>query len=181
LNIKRIKSLNNKKVAIDNNVLIDLQEMSAALNTNFMKLLNHLFNDIFIPIPILEDEIISSLNGLNYMEGIFSTEEGYRLYNKISNQKHAKMLSDYDIHLVVLAEEKNLLVISNDKPIRNICNDYNIEITGTIGIIVSLFENDIITNKLLETAFQFLFSSKSSCYLDNDLKDKIKQEYSLDL
>ena len=181
MNIKRIKSFNNKKVVIDNNVLIDFQEMSAALNTNFMKLLNYLFDDIFIPVPILEDEIIGTLNGLNYREGIISTEDGYRSFKKISNQEKAKMLSDYDIHLVVVAAEKNLLVISNDKPIRDICKEHNIEITGTIGIVVSLFENDIINNKQLEEVFRFLFSPRSSCYLDNALKNKIKQEYSLNL
>ena len=56
---------------------------------------------------------------------------------------------------------------------------YKIRVTGTLGIIISAYENQIIEFKQMEKSFKFLFSDKSSCYLSPSLKTEIYSHYNI--
>lgn len=148
-----------------------------------MQILNKLFSKIVIPIPILEDEIIiESLGSLQYQAGIIANKIGYRIFIELGNSddKMAKRLSDYDRPVIAIAAEGGLLAISNDKPVREICKKYDIEITGTIGILSAAYENKLISYSKMENAFKYLFSDNSSCYLSSRLKSLVFDHYSIE-
>ncbi|MFW6030002.1 MAG: hypothetical protein ACOCRO_07075 [Halanaerobiales bacterium] len=167
---------------MDNNILTDFMELTAALEYDYMNILNQLFSKITIPTPILDDETISDdLGSLQYAEGVFKSELGYSIFMELgrSEDKMAKRLSQYDRYVIAIAGEADLLAVSNDKPVREICKKYDIEVTGTIGIISSAYENKLIFFQQMEHAFIFLFSDQSSCYLDNRLKSMVFGHYSI--
>jgi len=64
----------------------------------------------------------------------------------------------------------DLLAVNNDKPVRDICKKYDIKVTGTLGIIISAYENEIIEFSQLKDCLEFLFPNDSSCYLSNSFK-----------
>ena len=167
-------------MVIDNNIIADFKEMTAVLEKDYMCILNQLFNKIVILIPILEDEIINNnLGSLQYVEGTFSNESGYNIFMELGNDHTANQLSEYDRHVIAVAGESNLAVVSNDNPVREICREYEIEVTGTLGVISCVYENKLISFNEMEQCFRFLFSEKSSCYLSLNLKKIIFNHYSI--
>jgi len=182
MNTEQLKNHKGDKVVVDNNVLIDLLELSAALDYNYISILNQLFSKAIIPTPILEDEYIyDNLSCLNYIEGTLKTNLGFNSYIELANSddSSAKRLSEYDRLVISVARERDLLAVSNDKPVREICKKYKIRVTGTLGIIISAYENQIIEFKQMEKSFKFLFSDKSSCYLSPSLKTEIYSHYNI--
>mgnify|MGYP006299019153 FL=1 len=71
------------------------------------------------------------------------------------------------------------MAVSNDNPVRQICKRYDIEITGTLGVICSAYENNLISFNEMEKGFKYLFSDKSSCYLSNRLKRMVFDHYDI--
>ena len=168
---------------MDNNILTDFMELTAALEYDFMDILNQLFTKIIIPTPILEDELLNNdLGSLEYEEGIFESELGYRAFMDIStsNTRMAKQLSEYDRYVIAIAIEYSLLAVSNDKPLREVCRKYGVEVTGTIGIIVAAYENQLLSFQQMQEAYIYLFSDQSSCYLSNKLKKMFYDYYSIE-
>ncbi|GAB6137472.1 hypothetical protein JCM15060_06610 [Halanaerobaculum tunisiense] len=158
-------------------------ELTAALEENYMLILNQLFSEVIIPIPILEDENIhDSLDDLEYKEGVFETNLGFGIFKELGNSgdKMAKKLSEYDRHVIAIAGEADILAISNDKPVREICKKYDIEITGALGVICSAYENNLISFEIMKQGLKFLFSEESTCYLSNRLKDIVFGHYSIE-
>jgi predicted nucleic acid-binding protein len=90
-----------------------------------------------------------------------------------------KKLSKYDRYVIAIAGEVNILAVSNDKPVRELCNSYDIKITETLGVVCSAYENDLISFKVMVEGLEFLFSEESTCYLSNSLKRKIFKYYSI--
>lgn len=176
----KLKNYYQKDVVIDNNILTEFMEITAALEMDYMNILNQLFCKIVIPTPILEHETIDrNLESLHYEEGTFSSEIGYRIFMNLSNDPTAKQLSEYDKYVIAIAGESNILVASNDKPVREICKEYDLEVTGTLGIISSAYENNLVSFKKMKQCFKFLFSKESSCYLSLDLREIIYNHYSI--
>ncbi|MFW5980588.1 MAG: hypothetical protein ACOCRB_01065, partial [Halanaerobiaceae bacterium] len=161
--------------------LTDFMEITAALEKDYMDIVNQLFSKIVIPAPILEDETIdNNLGSLQYEEGTFSGETGYSIFMELGKDSTANQLSEYDRHVIAIAGESSLLVVSNDKPVREICREYDIEVTGTLGVISSAYENDLISFAQMEETYKFLFSEDSSCYLSNKLKKRVYNYYSIE-
>ena len=182
MDTNKLKDHYQKNVVIDNNILTDFMELNAALEIDYMNTLNQLFNKIIIPTPILDNETFrENLRNLKYDEGVINGETGYSILIELNNleDKSAKQLSEYDRYLIAIAFEKDLLAVSNDKPMREICKKKNIEITGTLGIISSAYENQLISFKQMEEAYRYLFSEESSCYLNNELKIMVYEHYSI--
>ncbi|WP_459836210.1 hypothetical protein [Halanaerobaculum tunisiense] len=153
------------------------------MEENYMLILNQLFSEVIIPIPILEDENIhDSLDDLEYKEGVFETNLGFGIFKELGNSgdKMAKKLSEYDRHVIAIAGEADILAISNDKPVREICKKYDIEITGALGVICSAYENNLISFEIMKQGLKFLFSEESTCYLSNRLKDIVFGHYSIE-
>ncbi len=177
----RLKAYYQLSVVMDNNILTDFMEITAAFEKDYMDILNQLFSKIVIPAPVLEDETVDdNLASLQYEEGTFSGETGYSIFMELGNDLTANKLSEYDRHVVAIAGESNLLVVSNDKPVREICKEYDIDVTGTLGVISSAYENGLISFAQMEEVYKFLFSDNSSCYLDNNLKNRVFDHYSIE-
>jgi predicted nucleic acid-binding protein len=106
---------------------------------------------------------------------------GYNIFIELENSDDntAKRLSEYDRIVIAIAGEGDLLAVSNDKPVRDICKKYGIKVTGTLGIIISAYENEIIGFSQLKDCLEFLFSEDSSCYLSNYLKSEIYTYYKI--
>ncbi|MGM0370524.1 MAG: hypothetical protein ACQEP9_08885 [Bacillota bacterium] len=167
---------------MDNNILTDFMELTAASEINYMVVLNQLFNKVIIPVPILDDEnIYNNLGSFEYEKGVFETDLGFKIFMELgkSENKMAKKLSKYDRHVIAIAGEVDILAVSNDKPVRELCNSYDIKITGTLGVVCSAYENDLISFKVMVEGLEFLFSEESTCYLSNSLKRKIFKYYSI--
>lgn len=170
-------------MVLDNNILTDFMELTAALEEDYMLILNQLFSEVIIPIPILDDEnIYNGLGNLEYKEGVFETDLGFGIFRELGNSedKMAKKLSEYDRHVIAIAGEVDILAVSNDKPVREICKRYDIEITGALGVICSAYENDLISFEIMERGLKFLFSEESTCYLSNRLKNIVFGYYSIE-
>ena len=87
---------------LDNNILTDFMELTAAAEYNYISILNQLFSEVVIPTPVLDDEnIYDSLGELEYKEGVFEAELGFGIFMELGNSgdKMAKKLSEYDRHL----------------------------------------------------------------------------------
>jgi predicted nucleic acid-binding protein len=182
MNIKQLKNYKGETIVVDNNILIDFMEMTAALSYDYISILNQLFEKVKIPTPILENEnIYDDFGSLEFIEGTIETELGFDIFIELGDLEDniANRLSEYDRVVIAIAGEGELLAVSNDKPVREICNKYKIKVTGTIGVIISAFENKIIEFGQLKKCLKFLFSEDSSCYLSNNLKSKIYSYYKI--
>ncbi|MCK8824877.1 hypothetical protein [Fuchsiella alkaliacetigena] len=183
MNISKLKSYYNRKAVIDNNILTDFIELTAVLKEDYMFMLNELFTKVIIPTPILDDENIhDNLGSLEYEAGVFQSELGYEVFMELgdwANNKTSKQLSEYDRYVIAIAAEMGILVVSNDGPIRKTCKKYSIEVTGTLGVICSAYENDLISFEVMKKGLKFLFSDESSCYLSLGLREEIFDYYSI--
>ena len=82
---------NDISVVVDNNILVDLYELSA------LYLLFELFQTVTIPTVIYEDEMIVDikleLNRFKFQKGEFRTQIGHETYAYLVNQKEYRRLS----------------------------------------------------------------------------------------
>lgn len=182
MNTERLKNFKGETIVVDNNILTDFMEITAALSFDYISILNQLFKKVKIPTPVLEDEnIYDDLGSLKFIEGTIESELGYNIFIELgdSDDNIAKRLSEYDRIVIAIAGEGDLLAVSNDKPVRDICKNYDIKVTGTLGIIISAYENKIIEFSQLKDCLEFLFSEDSSCYLSNYLKSEIYSYYEI--
>ena len=169
---------------MDNNILIDLAETNNKLSDNSFKILNKLFNDVYIPSPILTDEVQVDLKNLEYKTGIIEKEKGFNFFfffNDSDNERVFSGLSDYDKHFLSISFGKNILAASNDGLVRKLAKRYDIEITGILGIMAATYETDIINFRKLKSYYKFLFSDDSSFYVSHHIKDEICQFYNIEL
>jgi predicted nucleic acid-binding protein len=174
-----IKDYFGEKAVLDNNILSDFLEIENHFKDKCFHLINKVFKDVIIPKLIIDDEVIVEKNkfaDLHYNPGILNTEIGFKTLYDLTNTDNCS-LSIYDMHVIALCKQTGYMCITNDKPVRKTCEFYEINYTGTIGIIACAYENGIIKYKKLYNYIQFLFSEKSSCYLSKDLKTKILKYY----
>jgi predicted nucleic acid-binding protein len=182
MNTERLKNYKGETIVVDNNILTDFMEITAALSYDYISLFNQLFEKVKIPTPVLEDEnIYEDLGSLKFIEGTIETELGFNIFIELRDSENsiAKRLSEYDRIVIAIAGEGDLLAVSNDKPVRDICKNYDIKVTGTLGIMISAYENKIIEFSQLKECLEFLFSDDSSCYLSHNLKNKIYSNYKI--
>ena len=183
MNTEQLKDFKGETIVVDNNILTDFMEITMALEYDYLSILNKLFSEVKIPTPVLEDEnIYESLGNLNYIEGTISTKIGFKIFIELGNSDDsiAKRLSEYDRIVIAIAGGSGLLAVSNDKPVREICDRYSIKVTGTLGIIISAYENRIIDYSHMLDCLEFLFSEESSCYLSKNLKTEIYDYYNIE-
>ena len=58
MNTERLKNLKGETIVVDNNILTDFMEITAALSYDYISILNQLFEKVKVPTPILKDENI---------------------------------------------------------------------------------------------------------------------------
>jgi len=76
-------------------------------------------------------------------------------------------LSSADLSLIRLAIEKKIPIASDDRPLRQFAKKLGISITGSLGLLKSLYQNRII--KTREEYTTFLDSLQKDIYISDDL------------
>ncbi len=160
---------------IDNNIICDFFELEA------IELLNKMFSEVFIPQSIIDNEVmdkyIEDLNKLKYSPTAIKQAETYEFLAKIVEKR--KGLSDYDAEVVAIAYENLTLCTSNEKRMTATCEEYNIEYTGTLGILCSLYDNMGIDKQYFINLLNKLKSC--TCYISPELIKAVKIEFELDI
>lgn len=76
-------------------------------------------------------------------------------------------LSSADLSLIRLAIEKKIPIASDDRPLRQFAKKLGISITGSLGLLKSLYQNRII--KTREEYTTYLDSLQKDIYISDDL------------
>jgi predicted nucleic acid-binding protein len=176
LNIQKIKGLLGKDAVLDNNILNDFTELQC------ISLLNKVFTKVYIPQSILEREAIletiqSNIEWLEYQPTALEQAESYEFLLKIIEEKPA--LSEYDAECIAIAKENMIYCTSNERRIMLTCEEYNIECTGTIGILCCAYENGIIELEYFEELVKKLFSPDCTSYLGPKIKRAVFSYYNI--
>lgn len=161
---------------LDNNILNDFTELQC------ISLINKVFVKVYIPQSILEREAIletiqSNIEWLEYQPTALEQIESYEFLAKILEEKPA--LSEYDAECIAIAKEKMIYCTSNEKRVMSICQDYDIECTGTVGILCCAFEHEIITRNEFERLVKKLFSPECTAYLGRKVKHAVFSFYKI--
>jgi predicted nucleic acid-binding protein len=176
INIQKIKSLMGKVGVLDNNILNDFTELQC------ISLINKVFVKVYIPQSILDREAIvetikSNIEWLEYQSTALHQFESYEFLSKILLEKPA--LTDYDAECIAIAREKMIYCTSNEKRVMSICQEYDIECTGTIGILCCAYEHEIISRDEFERLLKKLFSPECSAYLGRKVKHAVFSYYKI--
>ena len=76
-------------------------------------------------------------------------------------------LSSADLSLIRLALEHKIPIASDDKPLRQFAKQLGLSITGSLGLLKSLYQNKII--KTREEYITFLDSLQKDIYISDEL------------
>lgn len=161
---------------LDNNILNDFTELQC------ISLINKVFVKVYIPQSILDREAIletiqSNIEWLEYQPTALEKMESYDFLARIIKEKPA--LTDYDAECIAIAREKMIYCTSNEKRVMSICQEYNIECTGTIGILCCAYEHEIISRDEFESLLKKLFSPECSAYLGRKVKHIVFAYYKI--
>ncbi|KZZ83189.1 hypothetical protein [Bacillus sp. SJS] len=176
INIQKIRSLIGRVGVLDNNLLNDFTELQC------ISLLNKVFVKVYIPQSILDREAIletiqSNIEWLEYQPTALEHAESYEFLLKIIEEKPA--LSSFDAECIAIAREKMIYCTSNEKRVMSICQEYDIECTGTIGILCCAYEHKILSLEQFEQLLKKLFSPDCTEYLGPEIKKSIFSYYNI--
>lgn len=176
INIQKIRSLMGKVGVLDNNILNDFTELQC------ISLINKVFVKIYIPQSILDREAIletiqSNIEWLEYQPTALEQMESYDFLSRTIKEKPA--LTDYDAECIAIAREKMIYCTSNEKRVMSICQEYDIECTGTIGLLCCAYEHEVISREDLKLLLEKLFSPECSAYLDRKVKHAVFSYYKI--
>ncbi|MCP3763632.1 hypothetical protein NLX67_14730 [Domibacillus sp. A3M-37] len=174
INIQKIKSFMGKVGVLDNNILNDFTELQC------ISLLNKVFVKVFIPQSILDREAIletiqSNMEWLEYQPTALEQPESYEFLLTILEKKPA--LSSYDAECIAIAREKMIYCTSNEKRVLSICEEYDVDCTGTIGILCCAYEHEILSLNEFEQLIKKLFSPECTAYLGPKIKNAVFSYY----
>lgn len=158
-----------KPAVFDANVIIDLIEIGA------LPLLGMIFSSVYIPESMLAFELKTvDLSSVSYTPANITTAQGYAVFSKLGRYS---TLSDYDRTVLAIAVEGDLVCVANDKPMRRVCEEWGLSVTGTLGILgcakqmsfISVDELAVLVDKL----------EQGSCYLKKDLLIMFRSDFGL--
>lgn len=159
-----------KKATIDANVIIDLSEIDA------LELPNRIFASVNIPESIVRFELQTlDLSDISYYAPTISTVEGYELFRTLGLDY--PMLSEHDRTLLTIASENGLLCVTNERPMRKVCEEYNLGYTGILGILGCSHQTGVISIHQLTDSLDKL--EESSCYLGKGILIQFRDEFGL--
>lgn len=162
-----------QQAVIDNNIIQDF------IDLNQLPILNKIFDRIIIPQDILNDEVLGEnlllLNQLKFSTCTISTEKGYEIYCSLLSRKK---LSHYDRILLSIAKENSLLCTSNDKPIRLVCEELNMKVTGTLGILCCAYEKEFLSYEDFCLFFN-TYLSLPQTRIGQDIENEIRRLYNI--
>ncbi|MFC0476695.1 hypothetical protein ACFFHF_15930 [Robertmurraya beringensis] len=176
INIQKIRSLLGRVGVLDNNILNDFTELQC------ISLINKVFVKVYIPQSILDREAIletiqSNMEWLEYQPTALEQFESFEFLSRILDEKPA--LSEYDAECIAIARKKMIYCTSNEKRVMSICQEYEIECTGTVGILCCAFEHGLISEGEFHRLVKKLFSPECSAYLGRKVKHALFSYYKI--
>lgn len=169
---RKFKSLSNKNIIFDTNVLIDFKELG------IFCYLPRLFKQMHYSANAYYHEFDNELKLIiekDFVKLNLVTNDGYTTYQYLANNH--KALSLPDKVFICIAKENNLICCTNELPARKVCEDLDLVVTGTIGVICSLYENKIINHIELSKFLCEYFEIAQR--LDERLKNRIRALYKI--
>ncbi len=125
---------------LDASVIIDLSALKC------LELAFGLADNVYIPQRLfnkeLEQDVKSELNSLTCEVRPVTTSQGLLLFAELAR---TKKLSEYDRETIVLAKEVGACCATNDGKMRDACDRYGIEKTGTLGILGNAKDGGMIS------------------------------------
>lgn len=80
-------------------------------------------------------------------------------------------LSEHDRTVLAIASQNGMVCVTNERPMRKACVEYNLQYAGTLGVLGCARQAGIISiDRLLEQA---------SCYLRKDTLVEFRDEFEL--
>jgi predicted nucleic acid-binding protein len=144
-------------------IILDNSVLSAFTRLNLLSLLKELLSPVYISKDIFTEYTKKWQKKIPTWVKIVEASERTNL--KISSSH----LSKADLSLIKLSLEYKLPIASDDKPLRIYAKKRHIPITGSIGLLKSLYKNNIITN--YEEYRRYLFLLKKDLYISDILMD----------
>ena len=84
---------------------------------------------------------------------------------------------DYDRTVLAIAVEGDLVCVANDKPMRRVCEEWGLSVTGTLGILGCAKQMSFIYVDELAVLVDKL--EQGSCYLKKDLLIMFRSDFGL--
>lgn len=167
------RSLYNKSVILDTNILSDLDEIGALFLPS--KIFKTIYISKNIQIEELEEDLNMKVSDLGYLSAHLDTSDGFDKFNYLRN--NYPKLSNSDIIVICIAYEKKILCCTNDRRARRACELIGCTTAGTLGILGCAYENNIITF----TEFTDLFNNyiNISSRLDSSLIESVRTTYNI--
>ncbi len=164
------KQILESGIVSDANILIDY------LNTepNILGLISKHIQKLYVPIPILKEvEQLGEDNAEKLgLEIIEPTLAQYNLAVKIKQANPA--LSNQDSICFAMAKDNNWACLTNDKPLRNLCNKNSITVLWGIGIMLKLVSADVLSSsKAVQIALEIKSQNR---HITNEIVDIFKDQ-----
>lgn len=171
---EKFKNLFNKDVILDTNIITDLREL------NILTLPLKIFSEVCISKNILYQELSDEegheLLIMGYKPLSLETNQGFEKLFYLKD--NFKRLSISDKIIICIAYEKSLLCCTNDGQARKACEELNVDITGTLGILCSAYENGIIDwNKFVRLFNKYEYDTSS--YLSSEITEQVRRIYKI--
>lgn len=170
----KFKNLFDKEVIVDTNTIIDLQELAS------LDLPLRVFSSVYISGNILREELNDedrqALLKLNYKPLNLETNNGYEKLFYL--KENYTQLSTPDKVIISIAYEKGIFCCTNDSLARKACKDIEVKLTGTIGVLCSAYENNVIKREEFIELFN-KYNFITSSYLSKNLTNTIRKLYNI--
>ncbi|MFO7613000.1 MAG: hypothetical protein R6W99_11085 [Clostridia bacterium] len=171
--------LYDASVVVDNNVLQDLIEIGR------LDLFFAIFKEIHIPRIVYDQEldvrVKAGMADLPFFYGCMDTEKSLEIFARLTNEYAYRRLSTSDRHVIAIAGAYDYYAGSNDGLIRKACCDFNIKMTGTLGILGCAYQKDIIEKSDFIACLNRLLSDETTCYIGKKIIDEFLSELDIQI
>lgn len=156
-------------VVYDTNVIIDLHSVG------LLSVINHSGWNIHTTQLVISelqrpsrDEVLQTFPALKVHQ--YDTPEAYaNILSYLGGIAHRGNLSMTDASVLMLSKELNAILSTNDGKLRKVATEQGVRISGTLGIILMLLEQRLITVELAKEAINQL---KTNPRISMDLCEK---------
>ncbi len=160
-------------IVSDANILIDY----LSTEPNILDLISKNVQKLYVPVPILRE--VKQLNqdyakklGLEIIE---PTLAQYNLAVKIKQANPA--LSNQDSICFAMAKVNNWACLTNDKPLRHLCNKNGITVLWGIGIMHKLVSANVLSSsKAVQVALKIKSQNR---HITNEIVDRFREQLGL--
>ena len=86
-------------------------------------------------------------------------------------------MSEYDRTVLAIASQNGMVCVTNERPMRKACVEYNLQYAGTLGVLGCARQAGIISIDRLADLLDKL--EQASCYLRKDTLVEFRDEFEL--